>query len=42
MTSWLDNINDPRTSHLDHYFFLLSLFMLANTLLFVWVSRAYK
>jgi POT family len=41
-TSWLDNINDPSTSRLDDYLTLLGLFMLANTLLFVWVSYGYK
>jgi hypothetical protein len=41
-TTWLDNLNDPTTSHLDLYFYLLAAFMLANTLLFAYVAASYK
>lgn len=41
-TYWLENINDPRTSRLDDYLLLLGLFMVVNTLVFVWVARGYK
>jgi hypothetical protein len=41
-TTWLDNIDDPETSHLDQYFYLLAAFMLVNTGLFVVVAMRYK
>lgn len=41
-TTWLDNLGDPDTSHLDQYFFLLAAFMLVNTIAFVGVAYGYK
>lgn len=38
-TSWLDNINDPRTNRLDVYLYLLGIFMVVNTLVFVWFAN---
>ena len=41
-TTWLNNLDDPATSHLDQYFFLLAAFMLVNTVAFVGVAHRYK
>ena len=41
-TTWLNNLDDPKTSHLDQYFFLLATFMLVNTVAFVGVAYGYK
>ena len=38
-TSWLDNINDPRTNRLDVYLYLLGIFMVVNTLVSVWFAN---
>lgn len=41
-TTWLNDLDDPKTSHLDQYFFLLAGFMLMNTVAFVGVASRYK